>query len=745
MARAAIVIPLYGRSDLTEACHASLEAAGDDIELVLVDNASRDDTPQVLARLASDATVIRNRTNLGFATACNQGATAAESEVVVFLNNDTEVLPGWLDPLLDELRDPTVGAVGSRLLYPNGRVQHAGMALSPGATPLHLHRGAPGGHPAVTARRDLTLVTGACLAMRRADFLDLGGFDPAFKNGYEDCDLCLRTRRSGLRVRYAGDSVVIHHEGQSDGRMDWESENSRLLRRRWRGWPSDLGELLARDGVTTGYWADSIWVGPLFDGSPQARDAQAAIVRLGQEGRRPFVAESPALGRCHDDCAPEVLAGLNRLFLPNANVLRWEPSETRDGRGLGIQVPTEHYVAAMSGEPEMDERARRALSVPPPAPGVRWVGWLAGRSGYASASRATLAAGRDAGVSFLVSSVNGLDGNGRRMDDVPSPLLPCATVVHAVPDTRVIDQVAEQIAGTLTLATCFETEGLPSCWAEPLGRADQIWVPSRFNLRTFAAGGVPEERLRLVPYAIDCDHFRPEPAASGGPRDQIVLTSVFEWTWRKGWDLLIRAWVEEFSPEEPVTLRLLTYRGSGALGPGGDIVDQLTGYLSELGRSPDSIPDIELLTEPLSDAGLLELYRSSDAFVLPTRGEGAGLPVLEAMAVGVPTIATARGGHEDVMDEDLAFPVAVERLVEAPAQLLHDNPAYAGQMLAEPSLASLRRQLRLVVDDPAEARRRAARGRDAVRDLFGYEAVGRTLVERIEELLDVAPAIPVGR
>jgi GT2 family glycosyltransferase/glycosyltransferase involved in cell wall biosynthesis len=743
MPRASIVIPLYGRSDLTEQCLRSLETAGDDVQLVLVDNASPDDTPDLLRRMATDALVIRNERNLGFATACNQGAVAAEADVVVFLNNDTEVADGWLDPLLDELEDPGVGGVGARLLYPTGRIQHAGMAMAPGGTPLHLHRGAPGGHPLVSGRRDFDLVTAACLAMRRETVAELGGFDTGYRNGFEDVDLCLRLRARGLRIRYAGDSVVVHHESQSPGRYDSELDNTLLFRARWRGWPADFGARVAEDTGLPGFRSDSLWAGPLFDGSSEARAGREAIVALSAEGGRPCAVEWPVRGEPVDDCPPEVLAALNRPFLSSADAISWGPSATDDAVSpRGIVIPDDVARDALAGGAP-DATARRRTGVGPARPGIRWIAALAGRSGYAVASRNTIEAGRAAGVSFHLASLFGepAHGIGSPADDAPVPPIAGAAVLHATPAPGVAEHVAAQTHGPFVHATCFETEGLPVEWVESLSWPEQVWVPSEFNMRTFAAAGVPAERLRHVPYPIDADRFAPPPERGTRTDDRFTVASVFEWNWRKGWDVLLRGWIEAFAPGDPVVLRVLTYRAVWNQ-HGAGLEEQIGALLGEIGCGPDEIPDIELITEPMSDRELTRLYHESDAFVLPTRGEGAGLPVLEAAAAGTPVIATARGGHEALMDEDLAFPLAVDRLLPAPEAMIRDNPIYAGQMFGEPSVAQLRDRLREVRADPAEAARRADRARDALRERFGYEAVGRILVERVDELLELGAGVP---
>ncbi|MCA9752976.1 MAG: glycosyltransferase [Gemmatimonadetes bacterium] len=241
--RVSIVIPLYGRVDLTAKCLESLAANTPEgsFEVILVDNASKDSTPDLLARLDGNVKIVRNEKNLGFATACNQGAALAATPNLLFLNNDTEAHAGWLEPLLETLEDPTVGVVGAKLLFPDGLVQHAGVALAtrPSRIPLvafHLHYGVPADAPEVNVAHEVPVVTGACLLIRRSLFDSIGGFDTFFWNGYEDVDLCLQAGARGARVVYQPASVLTHHESMSGPeRFTRVGENERLLSSRWMG------------------------------------------------------------------------------------------------------------------------------------------------------------------------------------------------------------------------------------------------------------------------------------------------------------------------------------------------------------------------------------------------------------------------------------------------------------------------------------------------------------------------------
>ena len=200
-----IIIPVFNRARYTLKCLQALAAntAYDNFELIVVDNASSDETPQLLATLGGDVQVIRNEENLGFAKACNQGARAAVGSLLLFLNNDTEPRPGWLEAMVQAMDSaPDVQVVGNKLLYPNGTIQHAGVAFRPDGVPYHIFKCLPADHPAVNRVERFQAVTAACMLVRRETFFGQGCFDESYHNGYEDMDFCMKVTTSGGGIVY---------------------------------------------------------------------------------------------------------------------------------------------------------------------------------------------------------------------------------------------------------------------------------------------------------------------------------------------------------------------------------------------------------------------------------------------------------------------------------------------------------------------------------------------------------------
>lgn len=221
-----IIIPCYNNARDTVECVGSLrETLPADFsgEIIIVDDASTDGTRVALKALAVSDKRVRVITlpkNAGFVTACNRGAKAAKGDILLMLNNDTVLLPGWLPPLLRVFReDSKAGVVGGKLLCSDGRLQEAGGIIFRDGSAAHFGRGDYDTDGFLYQFvREVDYCSGAFLATPRTLFDTLGGFDrryvPAY---YEDVDYCFKVRQSGHRVYYQPESTIVHFEGASCG------------------------------------------------------------------------------------------------------------------------------------------------------------------------------------------------------------------------------------------------------------------------------------------------------------------------------------------------------------------------------------------------------------------------------------------------------------------------------------------------------------------------------------------------
>ncbi|WP_159017238.1 glycosyltransferase [Cognatiluteimonas profundi] len=218
--RASVVIPVYNHFLHTLACLRAIAEHPPAVpfEIIVVDDGSSDDTAACLPQVAG-VRYHRRAQNGGFIAACNDGASLARGDILVFLNNDTVPQPGWLDSLVGTLdAEPEAGLVGAQLLYPDGRLQEAGGVVFADGSGWNYGRFESTGDPRFSYLRDADYLSGAAIAIPRALFAQLGGFDARYAPAYyEDTDLAFGVRAAGKRVIYQPAARVVHDEGTTSG------------------------------------------------------------------------------------------------------------------------------------------------------------------------------------------------------------------------------------------------------------------------------------------------------------------------------------------------------------------------------------------------------------------------------------------------------------------------------------------------------------------------------------------------
>jgi GT2 family glycosyltransferase len=216
-----VIVPTFGQVQFTLRCLASIATHAPvlPIEVIVVDDGWLAEDAGDLAQVQG-IRLIRNNVNLGFLHSCNLAARRARGRYLYFLNNDTQVLENWLEPMVSLFEQwPATGAVGAKLLYPDGRLQEAGGIVWQDGTGWNFGRLEDPTHPAYNYVREVDYCSGAALMVERSVFSNLNGFDERYAPAYfEDTDLCFRLRQIGLRTLYQPAAQIVHHEGISHGR-----------------------------------------------------------------------------------------------------------------------------------------------------------------------------------------------------------------------------------------------------------------------------------------------------------------------------------------------------------------------------------------------------------------------------------------------------------------------------------------------------------------------------------------------
>ena len=331
-----VIVPVYNQLHFTSTCIQSLVSVQNQIgfEVIVVDDCSSDETRSWL-KLCRGIRYLRNRRNKGFIRTCNRGAGAASGRWLVFLNNDTRVTDGWLDALIATFTEnPSAGVVGGRLVFADGTLQEAGGIVFRDASGWNYGRGESPDRPEFNFLSEADYVSGACLAIERALFSELDGFDTYYAPAYyEDTDLCFRVRERGLKVYYQPTSTVIHFEGgtsgtdESTGIKQHQSINREKFLERWR-------EILRT-----------------YPENPQQYSNRAAReLRYRRFARRALVIDATTPMPDHDSGSVRMFALLRLLdelgyqtsFLPENRL--WVGRHSSDLQSVGIEVLTAPWV-----------------------------------------------------------------------------------------------------------------------------------------------------------------------------------------------------------------------------------------------------------------------------------------------------------------------------------------------------------------------------------------------------------------
>ncbi len=271
--------------------------------------------------------------------------------------------------------------------------------------------------------------------------------------------------------------------------------------------------------------------------------------------------------------------------------------------------------------------------------------------------------------------------------------------------------------------TMLEVDGFPRDWVEQANQMDEVWVPSEFNRQGFFDSGL-KRPVQLIPLGVDTEYFHPGARRLASPTGEFIFLANFEWGERKDPWLLLRAFNDTFRADEPV--RLLCKISNR------DPLVRLKSEIRDLGLKAGGGKISYLLNLDFPHAELPMLYRSADCFLAVSRGEGWDMPLMEAMACGLPAIATDWSSHTEFVTDAIAYRLAVAGTVPAVAKC----PYYEGFRWAQADEGHLRTLLRHVFEHPDEAR---AKGAAAAREMAAKWTWRRAAEKIAARLAALAP------
>ncbi|XP_061996917.1 uncharacterized protein LOC133714717 [Rosa rugosa] len=287
--------------------------------------------------------------------------------------------------------------------------------------------------------------------------------------------------------------------------------------------------------------------------------------------------------------------------------------------------------------------------------------------------------------------------------------------------------------------TMFETDRVSLEHVKRCNKMDYVWVPTEFHVSTFIESGVDPSKVVKIVQPIDVKFFDPveyEPLnlASIGKlvmgkttrNSKFVFMSIFKWEYRKGWDVLLKSYLEEYTAADGVTLYLLTnpYHSDK------DFSNKIVEFVQKAGieKPVTGWAPVYVIDTHIAQSDLPRIYKAADAFVLPSRGEGWGRPIVEAMAMSLPVIATNWSGPTEYLTEENSYPLIVDRMSE-----VMEGP-FKGHLWAEPSVTKLRVLMRHVMDNVDEAKAKGRRAREDMITKFAPEIVADIVIKHVQNI-----------
>lgn len=704
----AVIIPTRNQPDLLARCLRSLESqTGIHTELILVDNESDDPTvfdlySDVCSRQSARLLSVGRPFN--FSRMVNLGVKEATAKLIVLLNNDIEFdNPLALAQMVAHASRAEVGVVGSRLLYPDGTVQHSGMYLRPGKNknyPIiapHVSRGASrdaeGYLYQLQTIRNYQSVTGALIATRRDVFVELGGFDEErLPVEFNDVDFCLRVRKAGLRVICLPLDGIFHAESSTRAGMETRAaERMRLdamavMAKRWSA--AFLHDPFRNPWLDTSEIPEAPFPWEVSEDNGARQDSLRFI------RRHPLKALRTGLRQ------------MSSAFLRRSNL-----SKSADA----IPSERENHIRTPEGAvPTGTAPAVRLQS------GLCISGHMLSEIGLGQAARnlAYACDDRRLPVSFHNMSLLQRD-NEPEFSSKCNPVVDrrVNVIVLGLPGIQHLQHDSD--AGQFNVLYPFwELGRIPPELLSAASRFDAIWAPSRFVANAFSQG--IDRPVHLVPQPVRFPVCPPRNQRREQSTLRVFTFLDFDsYGARKNPQATVSAFVAAFGSGRRDAELVVKTRG-----------ERDAGLRQDLARAAAVDPRIRIIDRTLDRAAVDRLMADCDVFISLHRSEGFGFGAAEALAAGKIVVATDYGGTRDFISAETGFPLPYDLESVRPGDYIFGEGQVWATVRQEAAVAALQ----AIYDAPSEGFARAARGFNRLRATNSISVVGAEIEKRLGEL-----------
>lgn len=417
-----------------------------------------------------------------------------------------------------------------------------------------------------------------------------------------------------------------------------------------------------------------------------------------------------------------------------------DTDDVQKSKAFQTLVINGHFIVTQVGNRRIEKNLLRSQEereadpgAPKPTIDVMIKGHFTNNTGYSKANRNLVYAlnrvGVRVGIDFIKEEGNSLDEFELARICRFRRSLDCAINIHSA-----IPTFAQKYDGYSILNTTIEAATVPAQFIEACDSYNEIWVASDFSRQVLLQAGV-QKPIFVIPNCVDPRIYntRAKPIKFQPEVKPYVFVSVFAWNYRKGYDALLKAYLREFTNDDPVSLLIVTkYNFDGYHRRLFDVDATIRSYRSDY----ENAASVVRCGQDIHEMEMPRLYKSCNCFVLPSRGEGFGLPYVEAGLCGLPVIATKHSGHTMFLNEDNSYLLDIDRLSAVPAGYTNvhfwDNEIFP-ELSDDKTVESLGKLMRRAFENRAEAQAKTAKLQKDL-NLFTLDVVGSLAKARLEEI-----------